>query len=423
MIDGTNSLSDYSKEGRGNEKGRASGRGTGNKLQRTSINPNQEPVRSNTDLNESTTIYGVTPDQINFMNFTQQYCVGFIDIINSTIATARINDPKKLRKYYSLFLNSMSAILNQYNGKIVKNSGDNLFFYFPKTSDHNNKEALQEVFDCSQSMFKSRIPLNAELLQEGLPSISYRISMDYGMVEVALSANNKEVDLFGSVVNECAKINSLSHSDSLSIGKGLYSILVNSGFGHEFEIKENKLPLSNNDNDDNLLLFYTLIDQRNKQALEGTTTSSCINDDSMTTTNRLLPITESKGKIFKILIVDDDEDILHTYRSLLKRHNYVVESFSSPVEALKHITEKKYHEYDLVIMDIRMPEVSGIKLFYMFKAIDPYIKILFITALDLVDEFVEVLPGISVNEIARKPLSEEQFMSIITKRLAEDVHK
>ena len=62
-------------------------------------------------------------EQINFINFTQQYCIGFIDIINSTQETAKIKDPKKLRKYYSLFLNSMSSILNQYNGKIIKNSG------------------------------------------------------------------------------------------------------------------------------------------------------------------------------------------------------------------------------------------------------------------------------------------------------------
>ena len=125
-------------------------------------------------------------EQINFINFTQQYCIGFIDIINSTQETAKIKDPKKLRKYYSLFLNSMSTILNQYNGKIIKNSGDNLFFYFPKTSNLCNQQALQDVFDCSTSMIKSNKPLNQELAEEDLPPINYRISMNYGLVEVAL---------------------------------------------------------------------------------------------------------------------------------------------------------------------------------------------------------------------------------------------
>lgn len=128
-----------------------------------------------------------------------------------------------------------------------------IYFYFPKTSDHNDAQAL-EVFNCSESMFKSQFSLNSELLQEGLPSISYQISMEYGMVEVALGPNNKEVDLFGSVVNECAKINSFSGCDCLSIGRGLYSLLTNSDIGHQFQFKENKSQL-NKINDDELLFF------------------------------------------------------------------------------------------------------------------------------------------------------------------------
>jgi DNA-binding NtrC family response regulator len=70
-------------------------------------------------------------------------------------------------------------------------------------------------------------------------------------------------------------------------------------------------------------------------------------------------------------------------------------------------------------MDIRMPELSGIKLFYRFKAIDPYLKILFVTALDVVDEFIEALPEIKMTEIVRKPVSGEQFVSIIQEKLSE----
>lgn len=404
LIDGSNNLSDY---------------GADNELELASIDSKIKSVRPRNPVARTTTDGGAH-DQINFMNFTQQYCVGFIDIINSTAETARIKDPRKLRKYYSLFLNSMSTILNQHNGKIVKNSGDNLFFYFPKTSNHNDRQALLEVFNCSQSMFKSQFSLNSELIQEGLPCISYRISMEYGMVEVALGANNKEVDLFGSVVNECAKINGFSGCDCLSIGRGLYSLLTNSDFGQDFEFKENKSQL--NKNNDELLLFYTVFDKRNKHSIENIGNLS-INDEPSVAYNDAQPCIDSKNKLYKILIIDDDEDILHTYKSLLKRQEYKVESFSCPVEALKHITEKKSHDYDLVIMDIRMPEVSGIKLFYMFKAIDPYMKILFITALDLVGEFVEALPDINMSEIARKPLSEEQFISIVKTKLAEDIHK
>lgn len=405
MLEEVSNLSDYNDD---------------DDLELASIDSKMKSLESKSSIN-AFTANGVH-DQINFMNFTQQYCIGFIDIVNSTLETARIKDPKKLRKYYSLFLNSMSAILNQHSGKIIKSSGDNLFFYFPKTSNHDNKQALQEVFDCSQSMFESKKSLDNELLREGLPSISFRISMEYGMVEVALGSNNKEVDLFGSVVNECAKINSLSRSDGLSIGEGLYSILIESGFSHDFETQENKLPINKNSN--SLILFYTVFDKRINRQIEGTGMSVPLDQDTFIkeiTTSPSSISTNSENKSFNILVIDDDADILHTYRALLKRYDYKVESFSNPLEALKHITGKKTHSYDLVIMDIRMPGISGIKLFYMFKAIDPYIKILFVTALDLVGEFVDALPDIKMNEIARKPLSEEQFIAAVKKRLADKI--
>jgi DNA-binding NtrC family response regulator len=66
-----------------------------------------------------------------------------------------------------------------------------------------------------------------------------------------------------------------------------------------------------------------------------------------------------------------------------------------------------------------MREVSGIRLFYRFKAIDPYLNIIFVTALDLVGEFVEALPEIKMTEIVRKPLNGQQFLSIIKRKLAE----
>ena len=84
--------------------------------------------------------------------------------------------------------------------------------------------------------------------------------MNYGLVEVALGSNNKEVDLFGSVVNECAKIDSLSKSNGLVIGKNLYSLLINSTFSKEFEISEIKLSLDGDSR--NIKSYYTIMDNR-----------------------------------------------------------------------------------------------------------------------------------------------------------------
>ncbi len=396
MIGSLNDLSNYNEDDNSKSTFNSSSGG----IPRSNSNSNSLTKESN-------------QEQINFINFTQQYCIGFIDIINSTQEAAKIKDPKKLRKYYSLFLNSMSTILTQYHGKIIKNSGDNLFFYFPKTSNLSNQQALQNVFDCSASMIKSNKPLNQELAEEDLPPINYRISMNYGLVEVALGSNNKEVDLFGSVVNECAKINSLSKSNGLVIGKNLHTLLINSTFSKEFEISEIKLSLDGSSK--NITSYYTIMD--NRKILVADKRSETLKHQAPS--NEIKRPSQIENKQYHILLIDDDEDILYTYRSLLKKEGYQVHSYSNPIEALENLAKKNSHNYDLVVMDIRMPEVSGIKLFYRFKAIDPYLNILFVTALDLVGEFVEALPEIKMTEIVRKPLSGEQFISVIKKKLSK----
>jgi class 3 adenylate cyclase len=158
-------------------------------------------------------------DQINFINYTQNYCVGIIDIINSTKETSKLTTPNKMRKYYSLFLNTMSSIINSCNGKIVKNVGDNLFYYFPKTSDETNESAFHDVFECGMRMFLSRAMLDRLLSEHALLPINYRVYMDYGKVEIALSANSKDVDLFGSVVNDCSKMSIMVPSNEVGVGK------------------------------------------------------------------------------------------------------------------------------------------------------------------------------------------------------------
>ncbi len=90
MLDSLNNLSNYDKD---------------NNSENTFNSSSAGIPKSDTDSNSLTK--ESNQEQINFINFTQQYCIGFIDIINSTQETAKIKDPKKLRKYYSLFLNSM----------------------------------------------------------------------------------------------------------------------------------------------------------------------------------------------------------------------------------------------------------------------------------------------------------------------------
>lgn len=60
-----------------------------------------------------------------------------------------------------------------------------------------------------------------------------------------------------------------------------------------------------------------------------------------------------------------------------------------------------------------MKNLNEIQLHHQLKAIDPTIKILFIIALDIVDEFSTIIPGISKEYIIRKPVDKQIFFNTI----------
>jgi len=71
----------------------------------------------------------------------------------------------------------------------------------------------------------------------------------------------------------------------------------------------------------------------------------------------------------------------------------------------------------LVVLDIRMKNVNGLQLHQQIKAIDPTIKIIFITALDILDELLTIVPGISKEQIMRKPVDTKEFTNTVEKLL------
>ena len=60
-----------------------------------------------------------------------------------------------------------------------------------------------------------------------MPNLSYRVSADYGRVEVATSLTSASEDLFGPTVNLCAKINSKAEPNGMVIGDNLYQFTKN----------------------------------------------------------------------------------------------------------------------------------------------------------------------------------------------------
>ncbi len=165
---------------------------------------------------------------IRFSGDSIKSCVVFIDLVDSTKNTITMDNLEHVRIYYSKFINPLSEIVKSYGGKVIKNIGDCLLLYFPKTSDNKNENAFREVIECGLKILDERYLVNQELSKQNLPPFSYRISMDYGVLDLALVGDYSQIDVFGSAVNFCSKINSCSYlsiPNQIIIGDNFHRIL------------------------------------------------------------------------------------------------------------------------------------------------------------------------------------------------------
>jgi len=159
---------------------------------------------------------------ISFNGAHKNLAVGIVDIVDSTKITAHL--PKqKMCTYYGIFLNSMAMIIKEYDGVVVKNVGDSLLYYFPKTSSFD-KDSLAKSLKCGITMIKSSGIINQKMQEADLPSVHFRISQDFGDVMIAKSVISSGDDVFGVTVNLCTKINRMAKPDGMIIGHDLYQI-------------------------------------------------------------------------------------------------------------------------------------------------------------------------------------------------------
>jgi len=116
-----------------------------------------------------------------------------------------------------------------------------------------------------------------------------------------------------------------------------------------------------------------------------------------------------------IMVVDDEADTLFTYESFLSDEGYNIKSFTDSLEALKHFVQlpDPSSHYKLALLDIRMPKLNGLQLFYRMKKLSPKIKIMFCSALDVAQEVASVFPDIDHEHFMRKPVEREHFINKI----------
>ena len=117
----------------------------------------------------------------------------------------------------------------------------------------------------------------------------------------------------------------------------------------------------------------------------------------------------------KILIIDDDPDIILSFKNGLESNGFEVDSFNDPLLALKNF---KANFYDLLLIDIRMPNMTGFELYQEINKIDNKAKVCFITTFEvyyraLLEEFADLERKCFI----QKPVSIDELVKRIQKEL------
>jgi CheY-like chemotaxis protein len=137
---------------------------------------------------------------------------------------------------------------------------------------------------------------------------------------------------------------------------------------------------------------------------------------------------ETKDPLLKrILIVDDEPDVILTFKVGLETYHYgnhddndktrfEAYTYNDPLEAL---SEFKPHFYDLMLVDVYMPDINGFQLCEKILELDVNIKVCFISAAEInIEALREVYPKLSFGCFIKKPITIEY----LTKRLKTELN-
>ena len=118
----------------------------------------------------------------------------------------------------------------------------------------------------------------------------------------------------------------------------------------------------------------------------------------------------------RILVVDDDEDVCLYMKEFLTREGYRVTTVSKPAEALPEIKEGRHQ---IVLLDVRMPDLDGVALLREIRSIDSDICVIVMTAYPTVDTAVDSMKA-DAYDYLRKPFELEQLRQVIQRAVREN---
>lgn len=113
----------------------------------------------------------------------------------------------------------------------------------------------------------------------------------------------------------------------------------------------------------------------------------------------------------RVLLVDDEPDVVYLVKKSLERNGFVVDAYTDPLLALQNF---KGGVYSLLLLDIKMPKINGIEFFRRVEKEDDKVKVCFFSASEYLtsnvkakfynspDKFLFISKPISIPEMTRQ---------------------
>lgn len=104
----------------------------------------------------------------------------------------------------------------------------------------------------------------------------------------------------------------------------------------------------------------------------------------------------------RILLVDDDPNVSYLLSMIMKLNNFDVVPFTDAEMALEGFAK---HQYDLLLLDVKMPKMNGFELYRKMKRIDDKVRVCFMTNYrdEYLREFNNLFPELKPDYLVDKP--------------------
>ena len=121
----------------------------------------------------------------------------------------------------------------------------------------------------------------------------------------------------------------------------------------------------------------------------------------------------------RILLVDDDEPLLNTFRSILEKEGYFVKAAQTGTQAL-YMAEKI--KFDLIILDIKLPDIQGDMVASKLRKQNNEIIIVLITGYHFLQDCIDAL-DIGIYEILLKPIPPDELLRVTKEAISTRARK